>query len=210
MSSDIKTSDTHPIQIGFIDLACGRVGLTFCPGKHQDSGVTGNRWRRDLDTDLARVRSNGFTHVISLIEWDEMVELSVPNLGERVAAHGMTWSHFPIVDGDTPTQASLPRLRSLRHAWQGWLAADSSVLVHCKGGLGRAGTIASILLLDAGHTDDAEAAMRAVRAVRPGAIENRNQERFVRDLARNDRETELPPTPGHRRKGSSGDEKRHP
>ena len=48
MSSHIKTSDTHPIQIGSIDLACGRVGLTFCPGKHQDSGVTGNVWRRDL------------------------------------------------------------------------------------------------------------------------------------------------------------------
>ncbi len=184
MSSEFKTSETHPIQLGVVSLARGRVGLTFCPGKHQDSGVTLNRWRRDLDTDLERVRAEGFTHVISLIEGWEMEHLRVPHLGARVAAHGMTWCHFPIVDGGTPPLESLPRLRALRPEWRGWLASGGAVLVHCKGGLGRAGTIASILLLDAGHASEPDEAMRMVRAVRPGAVENPNQERFVRALER--------------------------
>ena len=48
------------------------------------------------------------------------------------------------------------------------------VLVHCKGGLGRAGTMAGDLLVQLGV--DAERAVELVREARPGAIENQEQE----------------------------------
>ncbi len=57
------------------------------------------------------------------------------------------------------------------------LSDGSRVLVHCKGGLGRAGTIAALMLVELGMTVDE--AIRTVRAARPGAIETRAQEAFV-------------------------------
>jgi ADP-ribosyl-[dinitrogen reductase] hydrolase len=51
------------------------------------------------------------------------------------------------------------------------------VLVHCRGGLGRAGTIAARLLVELGM--EPVNAITSVRAVRPGAIETREQEKYI-------------------------------
>jgi ADP-ribosyl-[dinitrogen reductase] hydrolase len=51
------------------------------------------------------------------------------------------------------------------------------VLVHCRGGLGRARTIAARLLVELGM--EPVNAIASVRAVRPGAIETREQEKFI-------------------------------
>lgn len=56
------------------------------------------------------------------------------------------------------------------------------LLVHCKGGLGRTGVVAAMLLV--GRGVDVEEAIGAVRAARPGAIENEAQENYVRGLGR--------------------------
>jgi protein-tyrosine phosphatase len=62
------------------------------------------------------------------------------------------------------------------------LRNDSDVLVHCRGGLGRAGTIAARLLVELGM--DPAKAIENVRAVRAGAIETSDQERFVLDIGK--------------------------
>jgi ADP-ribosyl-[dinitrogen reductase] hydrolase len=51
------------------------------------------------------------------------------------------------------------------------------VLVHCRGGLGRAGTVAGALLIKLGETP--ERALRKVRAARPRAGETLGQERYL-------------------------------
>ena len=60
---------------------------------------------------------------------------------------------------------------------RGVVRRGGRILVHCRGGLGRAGTIAARLLVELGTSPDE--AIRAVRHVRPGAIETREQERYV-------------------------------
>ena len=56
----------------------------------------------------------------------------------------------------------------------------ASTLVHCKGGLGRAGTIATRLLIELGVAP--REAINAVRQARPGTIETIEQERYVLGL----------------------------
>ena len=64
------------------------------------------------------------------------------------------------------------------------LRAGERIVVHCKGGLGRAGTVACVLLLDSGAVIDAEEAMARIRTVRPGAVETCEQEAFLRTWLR--------------------------
>jgi ADP-ribosyl-[dinitrogen reductase] hydrolase len=90
----------------------------------------------------------------------------------------MLWFHLPIVDVSIPDQRFEDKWESAGEEVRALLRGGRDVLVHCRGGLGRAGTITARLLVELGM-EPAEAIAR-VRAVRPGAIETPEQERFVR------------------------------
>jgi ADP-ribosyl-[dinitrogen reductase] hydrolase len=172
----IRTSLTHPLRVDAIPVDAGQLGLTFCPGKHGTS-LNGAPWARDLDTDLRALRDWGADLVVTLIEQDEFELLRVPDLGERVIAQGMSWVHLPIRDVDVPATPFFFRWPEVRADLLARLEAGGRVVVHCRGGLGRAGLVAALLLIETGS--EAETAIRTVRAARPGAIETRAQERYV-------------------------------
>ena len=92
----------------------------------------------------------------------------------------MLWFHLPIVDVSIPDEwfeeewdTAGEELRSILHS-------GSDVLVHCRGGLGRAGTIAARLLVELGV--EPATAIANVRRVRSGAIETSDQEKYVLDI----------------------------
>jgi protein-tyrosine phosphatase len=178
-----RTSVTHPLQVPFLPADVlrlpGRIGLTFAPGKHQ-LGMTG-RWERDLETDLRRLREVFEARLlVSLVEDHELVSLRIPSLVERSLALGMEVLRFPIADGSVPAS---------RAAYVGLIreillraAAGTNVVIHCKGGLGRAGLVAAGCLVGVGLA--ADAAIRGVRETRdPKAIETPGQERFLAAVA---------------------------
>jgi protein-tyrosine phosphatase len=174
-----RTSRTHPLKIASLAAPGGGViGITFCPGKHQTNAMTG-AWSRDLDMDLDAIRAWGAEAVVTLITDYELYELEVTGLGAGVTVRGMRWFHMPIEDKSVPTEAwelawlnAAPQLHAI-------LDASRPVLVHCKGGLGRAGTVAARLLVERGL--QSSEAIRRVRAVRPGAIETGAQEAYLLD-----------------------------
>lgn len=177
--NSVKTSQSHPLQIATIALGggLGRIGITFCPGKTQ-SGAYSGAWARDLDADLDVIMQWNASAVVSLIEAHEFAALAVKGLGATVQARHMDWFHLPIADFQTPCarfEAEWQAAgRNLRHR----LRNGFDVLIHCKGGLGRAGSIAARLLVELGVATDQ--AITMVRSVRPGAIETGSQERYVR------------------------------
>lgn len=174
-----KTSLSHPLQIATVNVGpgMGRIGITFCPGKVQNSAYSGP-WSRNLDCDLDIIRDWGAVAVVTLVEDHELVALQVTAMQSSVESRHMTWYHLPITDVSVPDMRfheAWPRVGAqLRHR----LHNGFDILVHCKGGLGRAGMVAATLLVEIGLTPSK--AMDLVRAVRPGAIETLEQENFVR------------------------------
>ncbi len=161
----------------------GHLGLTLCPGKKGDS-VFGAGWDRDLDIDLDVIKAWGAQAVVTLIEDSEFELLSVTGLGGAIRARGIEWHHFPIRDLDVPTAKAMAHWRELSPRLHRILENGGRVLVHCRGGLGRAGTIAALLLVERGRP--ASEAITLVRTARPGSVETRVQERFVTDYARHE------------------------
>ena len=174
----VRTSVTHPLRIGQAPAggAGGLIGITFCPGKQGPSN-SGFVWQRDLRLDLDTIAAWGPAAIVTLIEDHEFEMLGVQDLGRQISARGIEWHHLPIVDVEVPDArfeagwlASGPKLLSV-------LREGGRVLVHCRGGLGRAGTVAARFLVELGVP--ARQAVARVRAARPGAIETPDQLQYV-------------------------------
>jgi len=141
-------------------------------------------WDRSLDADIAAIDEWGAGHLITLLEPHEFIELEVEQLSQRTVAAGLRWYGLPITDGAAPDSRFLEPWSQLGPKFVSALRAGERIVVHCKGGLGRAGTVACVLLLDCEVVTDAEEAMARVRAVRPGAVETPEQEAFLRTWGR--------------------------
>lgn len=177
----VKTSHSHPLRIAEVETSqgCGIIGVTFCPGKCQPDASTGS-WARDLDMDLDAIKTWGSAIVVTLIEPHELSTLKVEELGAGVTKRQMEWFHLPIRDFHIPSAGFEKNWASAGRELRVRLRRGEKILVHCKGGLGRAGTIAARMLIDLGV--DNETAMARVRLARKDAIETPEQERYVRRL----------------------------
>ena len=171
----IKNSENSPLQIAEVRLAQGggSLGLTLCPGKKDVS----RSWNRDLGADLQAIRVWGATTVVTLIEDYEFRLLGIETLADEARALGMNWVHLPIVD------VSIPDSR-FEDAWindgsklHDSLDAGEKILIHCRGGLGRAGLVAGRILVERGWSP--EKAIAQIRSVRPHAIQTSEQEQYV-------------------------------
>ena len=179
----VRTSLSHPLRIDELRIhgVAGLIGITFCPGKCGES-FDGFKWERNLEKDLNVIADWRADAVLTLIEDHEFEMLGVHLLGEQVRARGIDWHHLPIKDVTPPDarfeegwKKSGPELRSI-------LRRGGRVLVHCRGGLGRAGTVAARLLIE--FDIEPKNAVELVRRARAGAIETHEQMQYVLNLRR--------------------------
>jgi ADP-ribosylglycohydrolase len=115
---------------------------------------------------------------VSLVESDEFRWCGVPGFADAVARSGIDWHHLPIKDVNIPDAMFEARWAYHGHVLRERLRNGERVLVHCRGGLGRAGLVSARLLIELGMYPDV--AITKVRQARPGAIETDDQLRYVR------------------------------
>jgi protein-tyrosine phosphatase len=177
----VRTSITDPLRQDLLSVGSqgGLLWISLCPGKTAPS-LEGTPWARDLDLDLHAIQHWGAQAVLTLIEDAEFEMLQVQRLGASVKARGIDWHHLPIADQHAPDERFEARWAEVGAQVCGLLAGGGRALVHCRGGLGRAGTVAARILVQTG-TPPADA-IRQVRAARKDAIENATQERYVMAL----------------------------
>ena len=177
--TQILSSRTSPLRIGSVFEQAGHVGITFCPGKQ---GYSANRkvlWKRDIEEDVAVLKAWGAHHVVTLLEPHEFEMLGVARLPQAIEDLGMQWHHLPITDGGIPDARALTIWNDLRHELATRVWEGENVVVHCRGGLGRAGMITTSLLSTLLPHIPTDLLICHVRNVRPGAIETQEQERWV-------------------------------
>jgi hypothetical protein len=175
-----KTSQTHPLEIHVVSTpGGGRIGMTLCPGKRQPHAITGP-WNRDLVADMDVISSLGTGTMITLMETAEMADAGVPPevMESTAKERAIAWLHMPIADFAAPDAVFEAAWKERGPSVRKGLKNGASVVVHCRGGRGRAGLMAARLLVEMGL--DADAAITAVRAANPLAIETVTQEDHIR------------------------------
>jgi ADP-ribosyl-[dinitrogen reductase] hydrolase len=158
---DKRTSFNHPYNI--INIK-DNLFIGMAPGKKD------TKWDRNIDIDLDVIYNEGIDIIICLLENYEMHNLDLAHYPEKVKDHGIIFYHFPIRDGSIPKKKYINFISY-------HLLLGHNVLIHCKCGLGRAGTMAACLLKKVGF--DADEAITYIRSKREGAIQTKRQEKYI-------------------------------
>jgi ADP-ribosyl-[dinitrogen reductase] hydrolase len=178
-----RTSTGSPLRVDWVPLAevpglasaPGAIGMTLLPGKRRD-GYSGPHWR-DPVADARRLREvHGCDTFLLLVEDVDLAMSRAWATVPALEAAGIRVVRHPVPDLDVPRDPA-----AFRVTLDDVLArvrGGERVVVACRGGLGRTGTAVACLLVDGGVAPDE--AIARVRAARPGTVERRIQEDFVR------------------------------
>jgi protein-tyrosine phosphatase len=148
----------HPYDV--LPLADGgRLILTPCPGT-KGAG---------LAESLGQLRRAGADAVLSMTPREELAKLEVAGLPEAVVAAGMRWFHFLVEDDAAPGPAFEQAWAANRDAVKALVSQRGSVAIHCRGGSGRTGLMAALILREMGM--DAARADAQVVQLRPKALQ---------------------------------------
>ena len=175
-----RTSTTEPYEVAWLDLgsveeladARGALGMAAAPGQYDAQAQV----ERDLAVDLQRLRDDHRVDALLLLLDDaEMDALRLADLPGAAGDAGIDLLRYPIVDFGVPEDPLtfgevlddvLARVRE-----------GERIVIACRGGFGRTGTVTGCLLRQADVAP--EEAVALVRQTRPGAIEREAQQSFV-------------------------------
>ncbi len=125
--------------------------------------------------ELTWLREQGIGAIVSLTERSLRREKM---LLHRLDPLGFVYRHIPVVDETAPSQAQVDEFVAFVDQM---LSQGRAVLVHCRGGYGRTGTMLACYLVSRGW--GAAEAMAEVRTRRPGSIAPQAQQACVVEYA---------------------------
>ena len=149
--------------------------ISSCPGYCKENGTSDERQSTHLDV----MQSLGVDQVVALTPDDELDRLGLADMPRHIIDSGIAWLQVPVVNFSTPEADQLDAFMAAMAEVKSKLDQGQHILVHCRGGTGRAGKVAAVMLIHYGIAPDD--AITMIRDQRDGCIQTEDQEQFVRD-----------------------------
>lgn len=128
-------------------MAGGNLGLTMCPGKSLAAGRDGKSYQRDIAKDVVHFKAMGASLIVCLLNDYELrtIGVDVKKYLKACESSGIRLLKYPILEMAAPTDmASLHSEVILPICAE--IDLGNKVITHCRGGVGRAGLVASCVL----------------------------------------------------------------
>ncbi|MEM9716345.1 MAG: hypothetical protein AAF826_07490 [Pseudomonadota bacterium] len=131
-----------------------------------------------LHAQIAALKDTGIDHLVCLMQPDEQTVLGLSHEEAECKGQGIDYTQFPIQDFGLPDGQAFLKLAAALHRE---ITEGISVLIHCKGGIGRSGMLSS--LIAAFELGDIDAAIEHVAKARGVSVpDTEDQKRFIQDL----------------------------
>ncbi|MHA3053472.1 phosphatase domain-containing putative toxin [Acinetobacter sp. ANC 4640] len=150
----------HPYTLFDAQSVSAKLIFTPCPGT-QDT---------PLNDALMTLKSAGVDALITVMPDSELAENNVSNIAELCEQHGLAWFHLPVADDCAPQADFESKWENQKPEILHRLKDGERIAIHCKGGSGRTGLIAAVLLTSLG-LPLAEATTQ-IQALRPKALKH--------------------------------------
>ncbi len=125
-----------------------KLGVSQCPGKKLDKGRDGKSYNRDIFLDIAMYAAMGISKILCLLNDSELRHLGLQVKDYKAACEkqGVEFYQYPIIEMAPPDDLAAFKRDVVDVIIQHLIYGNGHVLVHCRGGVGRAGLLACCVL----------------------------------------------------------------
>ena len=103
---------------------------------------------------VATLKDAGAQALITLMPEDELARFAAESLPDQCATQGLEWFHLPVEDDHAPDERFATAFATQKQTLLSLLEQQGTLAIHCRGGSGRTGFMAAILLLESGMDRD--------------------------------------------------------
>ncbi|RJG47732.1 phosphatase domain-containing protein [Motilimonas pumila] len=160
----------HPITELPLDTGA-KLLLTPCPGTKDAS----------LKQAISELKAAGASGILTMMQSQELAKHQVTELGNETLSQDLMWFHLPVEDDEAPLADFEQAFTQHKAAIIAALKQGQNLALHCKGGNGRTGLVAAILLLEIGV--ELEQAIAQVQAVKPKSLQLTSHLNYLKQLA---------------------------
>jgi protein-tyrosine phosphatase len=159
---------THPFDILHTRNGVSMI-FTPCPGTKNTTGPDA----------VASLKKAGAHALITLMPTHEMTHHKADTLPNICADLDMAWFHLPIEDDSLPKSDFEIAFEKNKASLLDMLKNNQTVAIHCRGGSGRTGFMAAILLLELGL--DWLTVRQQIQHLRPKALQKADQLTYLKN-----------------------------
>jgi len=158
-------------------------GICAAPGKNLAKGRDGRVHKRDIEVDVKYFKESlNIDVIVCLLNKYELRTIGVDfdKYEKACNEHNIHLFAYPVVEMGVPIQSPQEFDENVIDFIVRNIKDKKKVVCHCRGGIGRAGTVASCVLIKTELCKGPKHAITTVRSLRdPKCVESRKQEDYI-------------------------------
>lgn len=104
-----------------------------------------------LEEDIIHFSNQKLNILVSLLTREESFDLGLQNEKSICEKYTIDFISFPIIDRSVPTEKQTIQIKELAKNLEEKIHQNEKIIIHCRGGIGRAGMLCSAILIEQGY-----------------------------------------------------------